>query len=243
MKHIITILCLLMASVVQAVEVNATLDWANRRIAAFAVHGVVEKVNVTVGEQVKKNQLLAQLDQTPFIYQGKKNQANVDGIKPRLFDAKQNFDQAQELFDRTVLSQVELQRAEMQFQGVEAEQAAARAELEIAKWQQRQSVLNAPCDCLIINNTLLPGMIIHDDNQSVAVIEMAEIGVMNADITLEQNMNLKMQQSVQINVAGKNYPAVVVGLTAKNGKLLARVQFRFDASVQLFSGQSAKVKF
>jgi membrane fusion protein, multidrug efflux system len=243
LKYIVTTICLLLAGVAQAVEVNATLDWANRRVAAFAVHGVVEKVNVAAGEQVKKGQPLAQLDQTPFIYKSKKNQANIDGIKPRLFDAKQNLDQAQELYDRTVLSQVDLQRADVQFQGVEAEQLAAKAELEIARWQQRQSVLNAPCDCLIINNTLLPGMVINDDNQIAAKIELAEVGMMNADVILEQNTTLRMQQSVQVVVAGKTFPAVVTALAMQNGKWMARVQFRFDGSVQLFAGQSAKVKF
>lgn len=243
MKCIFTIFCLLLASVAQAADVNATLDWANRRVAAFAVYGVVEKINVAVGEQVKKGQLLAQLDQVPFIYQVRKAQANADGIKSRLFDAKQNFDQAQELFDRTVLSQVELQRAEMQYQGVESEQAAAKAELEIARWQQRQSVINAACDCVIISNALLPGMIINADNQHVMQIEMAEAGVMNADMTLDPGVNIKMQQSVQLSVAGKNYSAVVVGLAAKNGKLLVRVQFRVDVATPLFAGQGAKVKF
>lgn len=243
MRYLLIVFCLLSTAVVQAVEVNATLEWANRRLAAFAVHGVVEKVNVAVGEQVKKNQLLAQLDQTPFIYAGKKIQAHIDGIKPRWFDAKQNFDQAQELFDRTVLSQVELQRADMQYQGVEAEQAAARAELEIAKWQQRQSVLNASCNCLVIGNSLIPGMVINEDNQTTASIELAEAGVMNAVLFLEPTTQLKMQQSVQVNVAGKNFSAVVIELMSQNNKRMARVQFRFDLSAQYFAGQSAKVIF
>lgn len=243
MKRIVTILCLLSAGLVQAVEVNATLDWANRHIAAFAVHGVVDAVNVAVGDQVKKNQPLAQLDQTPFIHTNKKNQAHVDGIKPRLFDAKQNYDQAQELYDRTVLSQVELQRAEVQFQGVEAEQLAAKAELEISRWQQKQSILNAMCDCLVIGNTLLPGMVINNENQAVAMIELAETGVLNADIILDKNINLVMQQTVQVNVEGKNYPARVVAISVQNGKRQARIQFRFDTTKNNFAGQAAKVIF
>jgi len=243
LKRIVILLGLLSAGLVQAVEVNATLDWANRHIAAFAVHGVGEAVNVAVGEQVKKNQPLAQLDQTPFVYTNKRNQAHVDGIKPRLFDAKQNYDQAQELFDRTVLSQVELQRAEVQFQGVEAEQSAAKAELEISKWKQRQSVLNAACDCLVIGNTLLPGMVINNENQSVAMIELAETGVLNAEVILDQNINLMMQQSVQVNVDGKNYPAKVIAITVQNGKRQVRVQFQVDAAKHYLAGQNAKVIF
>lgn len=239
----LTIICLLFASAVPAVEVGATLDWANRQLAAFAVHGVVDKVQVVAGDRVKKDQLLAQLDQAIFLHTNKKYQALVDGIKPRLFDAKQNFDQAQELYDRTVLSQVELQRAEVEFQGVEAAQAAARAELEIARWQQRHSILNSPCDCLVTGNSLLPGMIINDENQTVASIELADVNAMNAVVVLEQNMNLKLKQNVQVNVAGKNYPAMVIALSAQNEKRLAWVQFRVDASSNLFAGQAAKVSF
>lgn len=227
----------------QAIEVSATLDWANRRIAAFAVYGMVEKVYVNAGDRVKKDQQLAQLDQTTFINSNKKYQAQVDGIKPRLFDAKQNYDQAQELYERTVLSQVELQRAEVQFQGVEAEQAEARAELETAKWQQRRSVLTAPCDCQVTGNGMLPGMIINNENQSLAVIELAEMSVMDAIILLDKNINLLLKQVVQLEVAGKKYQATVIALTSQNEKRLARVQFRFDAVNNLFAGQSAKVSF
>ena len=243
MKNILTIICLLSTCAVQAVEVNATLDWANRRIAAFAVSGVVEKVYVNAGDRVNKDQQLAQLDQAIFINSNKKYQAQVDGIKPRLFDAKQNYDQAQELYDRTVLSQVELQRAEVQFQGVEAEQAAARAELEIAKWQQRRSVLSAPCDCQVTGNALLSGMVINNENQTMAVIELAEMSVMDAVILLEQNISLKLKQVVQVDVAGKKYQAAVIALTTQNEKRQARVQFRVDAASGLFAGQSAKVSF
>jgi RND family efflux transporter MFP subunit len=243
LKCFLIILGLLSVTTVEAVELSATLDWANGRIAAFAVHGVVEKVYVVAGERVKKDQQLAQLDQTTFINSNKKYQAKVDGIKPRLFDVRQNYDQAQELYDRTVLSQVELQRAEVQFQGVEAEQAAARAELEIAKWQQRRSVLTAPCDCQVTGINLIPGMVINDENQITTVIELAETTVMDAVILLDQSMSLTMRQSVQVNVAGKNYQATVIALTALNEKRLARVQFRVDAANSLFAGQSAKASF
>ncbi|HEX5636357.1 MAG TPA: hypothetical protein VFY78_04665, partial [Gammaproteobacteria bacterium] len=94
MKNILTIFCLMAVTAVQAAEVNATLDWANRQIAAFAVHGVVDKVQVVAGDRVKKDQVLAQLEQTIFLQSNRKYQAQVDGIKPRLFDSKQNYDQA-----------------------------------------------------------------------------------------------------------------------------------------------------
>ncbi|MBI3186961.1 MAG: efflux RND transporter periplasmic adaptor subunit, partial [Gammaproteobacteria bacterium] len=207
MKNILTIFCLLAVTAVQAAEVNATLDWANRQIAAFAVHGVVDKVQVVAGDRVKKDQVLAQLDQTIFLQSNRKYQAQVDGIKPRLFDSKQNYDQALELYERTVLSQVELQRAEVQFQGVEAEQVAARAELEIARWQQRHSILVSPCDCIVTSSSFLPGMVINNENQTIASIELADVSVMNAVVILEPSMQLKLKQNVQVNVAGKNYQA------------------------------------
>lgn len=241
--RIVTIVLLFTAHLAHAVEIDATLEWANRRVAAFAVSGVIEKVDVSAGDVVKKGQPLAQLDQLPFALTIKKQQALMSGLSPRLFDVKQNYSQAQELFDRTVLSQVELQRAESQFRGVEAEQAAAKAESDIAKWQQQQSVLRAACECLITSNRLLPGMIVNNENQATAIIELAETAVMNAAIILEPTIQLAMQQAVTVTVAGKKYPAVVVALSVENGKRLARVQFRPEAAQKLYVGQTAKVSF
>ena len=66
LRSVITILLICATSLVQAAEIEATLEWANRRVAAFAVTGVVDKVLIAAGESVKKGQLLAQLDQSPF---------------------------------------------------------------------------------------------------------------------------------------------------------------------------------
>ena len=237
------ILVLLTGFCAQAVEVDATLDWANRQLAGFAVTGVVQTMTVAPGYIVKKNQVLAQLDLTPFKLHTKKQLALINGIKPRLFDAKQNFSQAQELYDRTVLSQVELQRAEVQYQGVEAEQAAARAEWELAIWQQQQAILRAPCECLVVNNQFLPGMVINHENQISTSIELVVPGLMNAELLLEKDLQLLLQQSVEVNVAGKKYPAKVIALQVANGKRVARVQFKYDASQKLYAGQQAKVIF
>ena len=243
LRSVITVLLICATSLVQAAEIEATLEWANRRVAAFAVTGVVDKVLIAAGESVKKGQLLAQLDQSPFVAMVKKQQALVIGIKPRLFDAKQNYSQAQELYDRTVLSQVELHRAEAQFQGIEAEQTAAKAELDMVKWQQQQSVLRAPCECLILANRLLPGAVINTENQAIINIELAEVGLMHAVIVLEPTMQLQMQQALNVAVAGKKYAATIVTLSMENGKRLARVQFRPDAAQKLYAGQPAKVVY
>jgi multidrug efflux pump subunit AcrA (membrane-fusion protein) len=234
---------ILATSCVQATEIEAVLEWADRRVAAFAVAGVVDKVYVVAGDVVKKGQLLAQLDQSPFESMNKKQQALVTGIKPLLFDARQNYSQAQELYDRTVLSQVELQRAEAQYQGVEAEQLAAKADQDLAQWNQQRSMLRAACECLIVSNQLLPGMVVNIENQASAIMVLAEMTVMNAVIVMEPAMQLLMQQAVTINVAGKKYAAKVVSISVENGKRWARLQFRPEATQKLYAGQTAKVSF
>lgn len=234
---------MLCSAVVQAAEFSATLDWGNRRQAAFVVPGVVDKVAVNVGELVKPKQLLAQLEQQPFVLMRNAAQARADMLGPRVFDAKQDYDQAQELYQRTVLSQIELQKAETRYKGVQAEQVAARNEYELAQWNLNKTALYANCNCLVTAVTLLPGMVINSENQFRAVIELAEAGVMEAEVILDQTVALRLQQTAQVIVGKQQYAGNVVALVVNAGKRVARVQFRHNPDTPLFAGQIAKVMF
>lgn len=243
MKPAYLMLLVLWSAAAQAAEFSATLDWGNRRHAAFTVAGVVDKVAVQAGEQVKPKQLLAQLEQQPFVLARNAAQARVDMLVPRMFDAKQDYDQAQELYQRTVLSQIELQKAETLYKGVQAEQVMARSEYELAQWQLGKASLIASCLCVVTEVKLLPGMVINSENQAIAMIALAEAGVMDAEAVLDNSFTPRMQQNVQIVVGKQQYAGSVISLHVVSGKRIARVQFRHNADGQLFAGQTAKVIF
>ncbi len=231
-----------------AEEIQGTLVWGQRLILGFPVTGVISELNVQAGSVVKQKQLLARLDKVPFASRVKKAQSAIDKLEPMIFDAQQDFDQAQELYDRTVLSEVELQKTEVKLKGLKAEQAMARAELELMQWQQKQSQLIAPFDGIVIQSNLIQGMIISEENQSDFRIELTRAGLMQVQlkVTADTLATITMNQQVKVVVGGDSYNASVKRIEPvpdTSGMHSVQVEFAYPSNRSYIARQAAKVVF
>ncbi|HEY9051819.1 MAG TPA: efflux RND transporter periplasmic adaptor subunit [Gammaproteobacteria bacterium] len=231
-----------------AEEIQGTLVWGQRMILGFPVTGVIADLNVQAGSHVKQKQLLARLDNVPFDSQVKKFQSNIDRLEPMIFDAQQDFDQAQELYDRTVLSEVELLKAEVKLKGLKAEQAMAKADLELAQWQRKQSQLIAPFDAIVINSNLAQGMIVSQENQSELRIELAKAGLMQVQlkVTADTLATITMNQPAQVVIGSSSYKASVKRIepvSDASGMHSVQVEFSHPVDRSFIARQAAKVVF
>lgn len=246
LKYFACMLLLTQSFTAYAEEIQGTLIWGQRLILGFPVTGVVSELNVQAGSSVKRNQVLAKLDGVPFNSRVKKAQSTLDRIDPMIFDAQQDFDQAQELYDRTVLSEVELQKTEIRLKGLKAEHAMAKADLELAQWQRKQSQLIAPFDGIVVQSNLAQGLVITDENQSEFRIELAQAGVMQVllKVTAETLVNIRMDQPAKVVVATDTYDGKVKRIEPvpdASGMHSVQVEFSHPTARSLIARQPAKV--
>ena len=202
-KNILIIILLSLSNVVQSVELNASLGWAGKYRYGFVVNGVVDEV-ISVGSKVKKSQILASLDRQPFNFKLKQYQSAVNKFEPLVRDAKLELDHANELFERTVLSEVELQKIQGTYQSLAAEQAVEKAKLQMARWKLNKSILKSKEEAFIIYSNILPGMIVSDENKSDVYIELASTGRASAIamLSIEQKIQLKLGSTVEVEIDG-----------------------------------------
>lgn len=224
MKKYILIIVLLflslpLSNVVHSTELDASLDWAGQYRYGFVVNGIVDEV-VSVGREVKKSQSLANLDRQPFNYKIKQYQAAVNKFEPLVLDAKIEFDHANELFERTVLSEVELQKIQGQYQSIVAEQAEENAKLQMAKWELKRAVLKSKEDAYVIFSNIFPGMIISDENKSDVYIELASTGKASAIalLSIEQKRQLKLDNAVEVEIDGGKISASIYSIAMRADK-------------------------
>lgn len=78
----------------------AVVDAIQKADISFRVSGKIQKIFVKEGDEVKKDQLLAELDPTDFNIRLKDRQASYD-------TAKANYDRAKELVDKGAISRVD----------------------------------------------------------------------------------------------------------------------------------------
>lgn len=232
-----------------AQEISATLQWVRTVPLSTAVSGVIEKVNVSTGERVSRGQQLMSLVDKTF-------QANVLARKAALKKAENNRDEArrerertQELYDRTLLSDHDLQLAKIQFDAAMAELQIVRAALIKAEQDIYYSVVRAPFDAWVMKRDAQPGQTVVVNLQITPLLVLAEAGRMLARGTVDEASarKIKRGQMAQVVVAGKNYAGKVSLVSLEPVKssvdeYAVEVIFKTGQSV-LRVGQSATVRF
>ncbi len=237
---------LLFSLSLQAEQLDATLGWAEGARYNFMVTGEVDQVLAASGARVEKGKPLVRLYQRPFQLQVKQAKAEMETIEPLLFDAKIDLSQAEELYDRTVLSQIELQKIEAKYRGLEAQNRKNQAAYDLARMKQQKSTLVAPFDALVIDNQFIKGQMISRENQSAVSIVLAPAGRMAArfSISARQRAQLRVGQTLQVEVDGSNYAATLGQIRPapdSDSTYLAEAVFSHSAEQILYPGQAAKI--
>ncbi|MFW2372147.1 MAG: efflux RND transporter periplasmic adaptor subunit [Gammaproteobacteria bacterium] len=231
-----------------AAELVATLDWANPQMLAFPVLGVVEVVNAQPGQQVKRGQLLAKLDQQPFKFAINRHQASVDVVEPLIEDARREYQHAQELFEQTVLSEVELQKKQAQLLHLQAQQKVALQDVALARWQQQRSVLLAPADGVLIRSNLIPGQVISRENQDqiFALFAQTTMMALGVDVSPQQRTAFSLGQILEVNIDKQRLKAQVSSINIKATEPVIYhmvLQFKPTSDQQYVAGQAATVVY
>ena len=144
------------------------------------VDGELLKVNFREGDEVKKGQVLAEIDPRPFEVQLHQAEATLARDQAQLTDAQVNLQRYEKLFQEGVLAQqqVDTQRATVgQLQGTIG---ADKAQIENAKLQLVYARITAPISGRIGLRLVDPGNIVHasDPNGLLVITQLHPIAVL-----------------------------------------------------------------
>lgn len=244
------LLCMLGSAALQAAEVTGSLQWVRRVELSTPVSGLISHVAVNSGDEVKKGQLLLNLDPRGFSALVKKAEARALAAKDARDEARRELERTTELYERTLLSDHELQLAKIALSNAEADLLAAEAERTLARLELEYSRVSAPFDGVILERGAEVGQTVVTRLQSVPLLVLAETGRMLARIEVgEQELAMLRQGTeVQVRVGGKTFRGAVqrVGMEpviAAGGvaKYEADVLFEYPRNERLRAGQSAVV--
>ena len=110
------------------------------------VSGDLEKVGFTSGQEIKKGQLLYQLDPIRFQAAVKSAEARISEIKAKLVYAENNYNRNSSLYSKQVSSKDSLENAYSTVQSLKAELLMAEATLTTAKDDLANTAITAPID-------------------------------------------------------------------------------------------------
>lgn len=205
-------------TMVSAAEYAAILEWSQHTTLSTPVSGVITKILVRIGDQVQKNQPLVQLDARLFMAELRRAQAQVSRFKLVQDETRREWERTRELYERTVISEHDLQLAEIAHKVAEADLIGAEAQLTEAKFNMEHSEIRAPFDGKILNLAIQPGQTIINTHMATPMLSMASDNTMLARVetTFEDLARLRPESKVEIQINNKRYQGRVIGSTPRS---------------------------
>ena len=197
-----------------AAEIQATLQWSQRVELSTPVSGVVQAVNVQVGDLVKKGRVLLRLDSTTYQAKVAEDQAGITRLNAEAEEAKRDLERVQELYQRTVVSTTDLDQAKLRLVKSQSAISEARARLRQNQKALDDTSLRAPFDAVVVLRQAEPGQSVAAGLQPQMLLTLARSGEMIARTLLssQQLDQLKTGQKLTVKVAGTTYPGKIKSL-------------------------------
>lgn len=245
MRQFIAPAALLAAALSQpllAAEFPATLGWADRTALSLPVSGLVKEVHVRAGQMVPAGASLVSLDPRPFDARLREARAGVQALERRRAEAEREVERAKELYARTVLSNVELEKAHIDQQQVDGQYQQARAQLQMAEIERGYSPLKAPFAARVLRVNATAGEAISATMQAPVLVEVARADVMDAIATLrpDEAQGHRPGGKVEVEVNGRRTAGEILALESpREGGY--RLVVRMTAGEGWLAGLPAKI--
>lgn len=231
-----------------AADVTALLQWSQRVELSSPVSGVVQAVQVDVGEQVKTGQALLSLDNTAYQAKVAENRAAISRYSAEMTETKRDLARTNELYERTVIATVELDQAKLRHARAQALLAEAQARLKQNQKALDGTNVRAPFDAVVVARQVEPGQVVAVGLQPQTLLVLARSGEMLARARLSeaQISPLKVGQAVTVVVGNQHYAGKIkaLGLEPTNEKpeSIYPVDVIFTPKEQLRAGMVAIIK-
>lgn len=233
-QGLLTIICLFVFAPVFALEFKAELDWARQVELGTPVKGVVQQILAQPGQHVAKNEILLQLDQRGFKSRMTGLKAQVASFKAEFAEAEREQQRSMELYDRTVLSDHELQVAKNNLIAAEAKYKMAQAQLVEAQLELEYSSLRAPYDAVVLSRTAEVGQTVIPDLQPVILFVLADASRMRAKglVAANEIAKISMGQEAFVKIDGEEYKGQVINFGLEKSAKDKEAEKRYFVNVE-----------
>jgi HlyD family secretion protein len=143
------------------VTATGTLEAIKTVEVGTQVSGVIEKIYVDFNSQVKKGQLLAQLDETPLLAQLDQSKSSVDQAEAQVKYQKATYERYKVLISKKLIAQSDFDLAEYNYSNAVGNLKNAQSMYSKNKINLAYARISSPIDGIILNRAV-------DEGQTVA---------------------------------------------------------------------------
>jgi RND family efflux transporter MFP subunit len=231
---------------------SGVLQSADQSMLSFEITGVIESINVNLGDQISKGQLLASIDNKVFRLALEQAKGRLSETNTRLTEAQIDYQRKRQLADSGAISQAELDIAKARFESLRDQVAIATTQIEIAQEDLDDTQLIAPFAGSIAQRHVEPSQQV---SPSSSVLTVQGSNSLEVAIFVPESLIGKIQQGDKVsvdvlvdqkrqNISGRvfekgnqaqranAFPVTVV--LENNGTMVAKLQPGMSAEVTFF---------
>ncbi len=218
---------------------------------AFRVGGPLTQVNVKAGDQVKKGDILMQIDPQDFKDRINVLDAQLSGALAQLDNAKQDFKRIKQLFDEKVIPVADFDHVTTGRNTAQAAVKGIRAQLNIARHQLDYTTLKAPYDGIITETHIenfemvAPGQVmlgLHDISSLEIKINVPENEIINHPLIAGTSAFVRFA-----SLGRKQFPASLKEWNTSADRATRAYGATFSLprppGIQIFPGMTAEVEW
>jgi HlyD family secretion protein len=163
-----------LGDMVQTVSANGTLNPVTLVSVGTQVSGTVRKLYADFNQEVKKGQILLELDDAIYSAQVRQSEANIRNVQATLDLARANEARMQNLFNLEYVSRLELDQAIQARRSAEAQIAQAQAQLARDRANLNYTVIRSPVSGVVVARQVDIGQTVAASFQTPELFKIAQ---------------------------------------------------------------------
>lgn len=145
------------ANISQSVTATGTIEPVTSVTVGTQVSGIVSHLFVDYNSEVKKGQVIAELDKTNLISSLKTAQANKQSVQSNLNYQKANYERYKTLYNKGLISASEYETAQLSYQQAREQLAQAQEEVQRAQTNLGYATITSPIDGIVLSKAVEEG--------------------------------------------------------------------------------------
>lgn len=226
-------------------EFVGTVNFDKKSKIASESSGLIKKINFEVGQKVKKDEVLVNIDSDILDAQIKALQAEVNMYEVQLKNAKKNYERYMALVEKKSIAQKVFDDSKTDFDVANQNFISAKAKLNELNIQKSKKLIKAPFSGVIVEKSINLNEWLNQGTQVATIVNTQELEIVfNLPISFIDG--LKSGDVYDVEVANKTLKATLFAAIPSGDKLTRTFPVRFKAESFdgfIFDGASAKIKF
>ena len=226
-------------------ELSGTVISDNEKIITSRNMGYIKDVYVNEGSQVKKGDILYEIDSSSIDSNKKEVLLNLEILKNQAKNIEVNYNRYKRLQEQDLVSKYDVEQLELNLMNTKNMISITNAKLKEVDTQYDYLKIKAPNDGLIIKKSIKAGEMAMPSMPALILTDLSNL-LIKTDIS-ETNLNsIKIGQSVDIEIASQNFKtkgvveAIIPNTNTMTHSFVLKISFNKE-NFNIYPGMYSKI--